>query len=449
MKLKQKSVFVLSKNGIPLEPTHSAKARVLVKKGKAIVKTVKPYKIQLTYHTTEYTQPKKLGIDSGYLHIGFSVIDDKREYLSGEVNMLDGMKLRLKERSDYRRLRRQRLRYRAPRFDNRVSSKKKGWLAPSIQHKLDTHIRIMGMVKSLLPISYTTIEVANFDIQKIKNPEIQGVEYQQGEQLGFWNVREYVLHRDKHKCQNPNCKNKDKSPILEIHHIVFKDNGGPDTPSNLITLCTKCHTSANHKKGKFLYEWQNNQPKLNSFRDSTFMSIIRWRLIGIEDAIHTYGYITKNNRIKNGIEKTHYNDAFVIAGGTNQERAKPLTIQQVRRNNRSLEKFYDAKYIDIRTGEKTSASELSNGRRTRNKSSEKNGENTRKYRGKKLSNGDRRIRTQRYFYQPNDLVIFKGKTCRVIGTMNKGKSVKLDNKKNPNPKNLTPYKFSKGLVVIC
>lgn len=185
------------------------------------------------------------------------------------MELLDGVKKRLKERSDYRKQRRGRKRHREPRFDNRIASKKKGWLAPTVQHKLDSHIRFIDMLKRILPISKTIIEVANFDIQKIKNPTISGKNYQEGEMFGFWNLREYILHRDKHTCQNPSCKNKATKPILEIHHIVFRDNEGTDAPSNLITLCNKCHTSANHKKGKILYEWQTIKPKLNEFRDAT------------------------------------------------------------------------------------------------------------------------------------------------------------------------------------
>lgn len=92
-------------------------------------------------------------------------------------------------------------------------------------------------------------------IQKIKNPTIEGVKYQEGVQKDFWNLREYALHRDGHKCQNPNCKNKDTSPILKVHHIEFRNSGGTDIPNNLITLCNKCHTPVNHKKGHFLYDW--------------------------------------------------------------------------------------------------------------------------------------------------------------------------------------------------
>jgi len=438
-------VYVLSQAGKPLMPTSNAKARILLKQGKASVKTVKPFTIQLTYTTTEYTQNVTLGIDSGYLNIGFSATTDKKELISGEVKLLKGMSDRITEKLQYRRIRRKRLRYRKPRFNNR--KRKEGWLAPSIQHKLDSHIRFIDKLKSILPISKVIVEVANFDIQKIKNPDIQGEEYQQGEQMGFWNLREYILHRDNHKCQNPNCKNKDTQPILEVHHIKYQSNGGTDTPNNLITLCNKCHITSNHKQGKFLYEWQTNKPKIRGFKDATFMSIVRWRLVEFIDCLHTYGYITKNNRIKYGIEKSHYNDAFVIANGSTQTKIEPIIFEQVRRNNRGLEKFYDAKYIDIRTGEKVSAGDLNCGRRTRNKS--KNSENLRIYRGQKISKGQRRIRTQRYFYQPNDLVKYEGKIYTVKGTQNGGKYIALKGiKKVPRVELLEPYRFRKGLVVV-
>lgn len=440
-------VYVLSIDGKQLMPTTNAKARILLKQKKAKVVIVKPFTIQLTYETKEFTQPITLGIDSGYLNTGFSAVTEKKELISGEVKLLQGVSERLQERIMYRRIRRQRLRYRKPRFDNR--KRKEGWLAPSIQHKLDSHMRFIEKLKRFLPVSKIVIEVANFDIQKIKNPDISGTEYQQGEQLGFWNLREYILHRDNHTCQNRNCKNKDKEKILEVHHIVFQSNGGTDRPDNLITLCTKCHTCENHKEGKLLYNWQTEKPKIKGFKDSTFMSIVRWYLVNQlkkdSDVAVTYGYITKNHRIQNNIEKTHYNDAFCIAKGIKQTRVEPIIFEQVRRNNRSLEKFYDAKYIDIRTGEKVRASELNNGRRTRNKS--KNGENLKIYRGQKVSNGQRRIRTQRYFYQPNDLVKYEEKIYTVKGTQNGGKYVALKElKKVPKVDLLKPYKFRKGFA---
>jgi len=437
-------IYVINKEGHPLMPTtRNGKVRHLLKDGLAKVITVKPFTIQLTYETNNYTQDITLGIDSGYLNIGFSAITEQNELISGEVKLLQKMSNRITEKVQYRRIRRQRLRYRKARWENRKI--KGGWLAPSIQHKLDSHIRFIDKLKGILPITKIIVEVANFDIQKIKNPDIREKEYQQGEQMGFWNLREYILHRDNHKCQNPNCKNKDNQPILEIHHIKYRNNGGTDVPNNLITLCNKCHTSPNHKDGKFLYEWQINKPKIRGFKDATFMSVVRWKLVNFLDCLHTYGYITKNTRIDLKLEKTHYNDAFCIAEGTAQTRIEPVIFEQTRRNNRTLEKFYDSKYIDIRTGEKVSGGDLNCGRRTRNKS--KNTENLRVFRGEKISAGQRRIRTKRYFYQPNDLVKYEGKICTVKGTQNNGAYIALKEiKKVPKVELLTSYKFRKGFA---
>ena len=445
-------VYVISIDGQPLMPTSNAKARKLLKQKKANVKELKPFTIQLTYTTkTEYTQEITLGIDSGYNNVGFSAITDKRELLTGELKLLQGMKERLLEKARYRRIRRNRLRYRKPRWNNRTKSKPKGWLAPSLQHKLDSHIKFINSLYSTLPIKKCIVEIANFDIQKIKNPNIHGVEYQQGEQLGFWNIREYILHRDNHKCQNPNCKNKDKEQILEIHHIKYQSLGGTDNPNNLITLCNKCHTSPNHKEGKFLWDWCQEGKKVRGFKDATFMSMIRWYLVNklkekYSNVSFTYGYITKNHRIVNKIEKSHYNDAFAIAKGTNQVRNDKIhEVKQSRRNNRSLEMFYDAKYIDIKTGEKVSGGDLNNGRRTRNKNL--NSENLHQFRGQKLSKGQRRIRTKKHFYQPNDLVKYEGKVYSVRGTQNGGSYIRLNEiKKVPRVDLLTPYKFNKGIV---
>lgn len=442
-------VYVLNKNGKPLMPTKRyAKIRILRKRGLLKIVLAKPFTVQLLYDTKNITQDVTLGIDSGYLNIGFSAITEKQELIGGEVKLLQGQKERLYERASYRRLRRQRLRYRAPRFNNRISSKKEGWLAPSIKHKLDSHIRFIEKMQKILPISKVVVEVANFDIQKIKNPDVEGVAYQQGEQEGFYNLREYILYRDGYKCQNPDCKNKDKSPILMLHHIVFREEGGADSPSNLITLCSKCHTPINHKKGKLLHSWMMKGKKVKGFKDSTFMSMVRWRLVNYLNSIdietkQTYGFETKSKRIDLKLEKSHFNDAFCIAGGNTQKRVEPFSIEQIRRNNRSLEKFYDAKFIDLRNGEKVSASELSCGRTTRNKNL--NTENLKIYRGRKVSKGKRTIRKSRYFYQPNDLVKFNNQIYTIKGTHNNGtRAILKETGKSIKVGDLIPYRFSKG-----
>ena len=181
-------VYVKSIDGKVLMPTSNAKARKLLKQKKAKVVSLRPFVVKLTYKTkTEYIQKLNLGVDSGYSNIGFSVIDAKQEYIAGEVKLLEGMKKRLLEKASYRRIRRSRLRYRKARWNNRVKSKKKGWLAPSLKHKLDTHIKFIDYLKNILPIEKITIEVANFDIQKMKDDLISGIDYQNGGLMSiFW-----------------------------------------------------------------------------------------------------------------------------------------------------------------------------------------------------------------------------------------------------------------------
>ena len=456
-------VYILDINGKPLMPTsRHGKVRHMLENGEAIVvNTIRPFTIQLTYRTDNHIpQDVTLKLDTGSLNLGFTVLTKYRELIAGEAKLLQNMKKRMEERSMYRRNRRSNLRYRKERWSNRKV--KKGWLAPSIQHKLDSTIKFVDLMHRILPITKTIMEIGKFDIQKIKNPDIKGKEYQEGERKGDWNLREYILHRDDHKCQNPDCKyRKDDSKFdyiknnipLQTHHIVYRTNNKINTPNNLITLCIKCHTNPNHAKGKFLDLWQTNKPKVNGFKDATFMNTVRWRIVNAlkekyNNVEYTYGYLTKSKRIELGLEKTHYNDAFCLFdedSNYNQTRIDPIIFSQTRRNNRSLEKFYDAKYVDNRTGEVIKAGELNSGRRTRNKNL--NDENLRIYRGEKISKGRTSIRKQRYFYQPNDLVKYEGKVYTVKGTQSKGSYVALkETKKAIRVDILIPYKFRKGLT---
>lgn len=433
-------VLVVNKYGRPLMPTTPRKARILLKEGKAKILARNPFTIQLLYGCRGYTQPVTLGIDAGYQTIGFSTVTEKEELIGGEFKLLEGMSERITERRKYRVTRRNRLRHRKPRFDNR--KRQAGWLAPSIQHKFDSHLKLVERLKARLPITKVIIETAKFDIQKINNPDIKSEEYQQGEQYGWENLASYIRYRDNYKCQNKGCTNKSKTPILEVHHVGFWKEDRSNRPANLITLCSKCHTPANHKKGKLLYGWQ---PKVKSFKAETFMTIVYRKLVETLKAEETYGYITEIDREALNLDKSHHNDAFVIAGGKVQSRCEPLNLEHNRRNRRSLEQFYDAKYIDVRTGEKVTGSELFSGRRTRNKN--ENSENLRKYRGQKLSKGRRSIRKSRYPYQQNDLVKFRDAIYRVRGMQNLGTRVALYAESNltVDVRKVQPYLWRKGI----
>lgn len=329
-------VYVLSKEGKPLMPTsRHGKVKHLLRSGKAKVVKRTPFTIQLLYEASEYVQPITLGVDAGSKTVGLSATTEKNELFASEITLRNDIVKLLATRSENRRTRRSRLRYRKPRFLNRVKSKNKGWLAPSVQHKVDSHLKVIANVYKILPISSLIIEVASFDIQKIKNPQINGTGYQEGEQLGFWNVREYVLFRDNHKCQH--CQGKSKDKILNVHHKESRKTGG-DSPSNLVTLCETCHNGFH--KGKINLKLTKHQ----SFRDATFMSVMRWsvynKLKGIYQNVSlTYGYITKNTRISNSIDKTHNADAFCIAGNLNAKRSSNIYAQVFKRkHNRQIHK---------------------------------------------------------------------------------------------------------------
>jgi N6-L-threonylcarbamoyladenine synthase len=330
-------VYIISKSGKPLMPTKNhAKVRMLLKHKKARIIRRIPFVIQLNYDTTEYTQEVTLGVDAGSKTIGLSATTKSDVLFESNVQLRNDITKLISVRAELRRSRRNRkTRYRKARFNNR--RRNEDWLAPSIRQKIDTHLSVIARVYKILPIKRIVVEVASFDIQKIRNPDISGKEYQQGEQLEFLNVREYVLHRDGHICQC--CKGKSKDKILNVHHIESRQTG-EDAPNNLITLCETCH------KGYHLgiVKLPKTIKRGMSFRDATFMGIMRWafynKLKGIYDNVDlTYGYITKNIRIQNNLSKDHYIDARCISDNPlAQENDCLYTIRKVRCHNRQLHK---------------------------------------------------------------------------------------------------------------
>ena len=320
-------------------PCSPAKARLLLKAKKAVVKRRTPFTIQLTQATGETVQPVTLGVKAGSKEIGLSASTDKAELYASVVQLRSDIVDLLSTRRELRRARRNRkTRHRAPRFNNRIHSKNKGWLAPSVENKINAHLSRVAALRKLLPVSKIVVETAAFDIQKIKNPDIEGKEYQEGDQLGFWNVREYVLFRDGHKCCH--CHGKSKDPILNVHHLESRKMGG-DAPNNLITLCETCHKA--YHAGKITLKQKRGQ----SFRDAAFMGIMRWTFFNRLKAQcpeievrNTYGYLTKNTRIRNGFAKTKTTDAFCIAGNLAAKRLGDYFFQkQTRKHNRQIHKM--------------------------------------------------------------------------------------------------------------
>jgi hypothetical protein len=378
------TVYVLNQRGCPLMPTSQAKARHLLKEGKAKVIKRLPFVIQLKIATGETKQPVTFGMDSGYTTIGFSATTDKEELASGELRLDSKTSSRLTEKRMYRRGRRNKLWYRKPRFDNRKINT--CWLPPSTQRRYDTHLNLLHKYQKLLPITSIFIETANFDIQKIMNPDIERIEYQRGSMYGYQNMRSYLMAREKGCCQI--CGKKfDKGNPSHIHHKKQRNEEGSNRPENLAIVHEDCHTDL-HKKGLKL-----KAPK--EFKAETFMSIIQHKFEqDIPNVNITFGYKTFVDRIALGLEKTHYNDAFVIAQGTNQERCLPVTIVQKHRNNRAIQLN--------RKGFAPS------------------------------------IRRQRYSIQPQDIITIKNKEYVSKGIFNKGKYVvctdRFRNKFNLNTK---------------
>ena len=306
-------VYVLNQYGHPLMPTNRhGKVRRLLKEQKAKVIKRCPFTIQLLYNPEhEYLQEVTLGVDAGSKHIGLSATTKEKVLFEADVALRTDIVDNLSTRKELRRSRRNRkTRYRKPRFSNRKRSE--GWLAPSVEQKIDCHLGMVEKVTKILPITKIIVEVASFDIQKIKDPNIEDKEYQQGEQLGFWNIREYVLFRDNHTCQC--CKGKSKDKVLNVHHIESRKTGG-NAPNNLITVCETCHTG--YHKGTV--ELPKTIKRGMSFRDASFMGTMRWAFYdklkeAYPNVFLTYGYITKNTRIQHGLPKEHFIDARCISG---------------------------------------------------------------------------------------------------------------------------------------
>ncbi|MHB1811993.1 MAG: RNA-guided endonuclease IscB [Thermoplasmataceae archaeon] len=391
-------VPVINMRNEPLMPTTPGKARKLLKQNKARVISPSPFTIQLLYATGETKQPVRLGTDSGYKYIGFSVITERRELMSGEAVIRTDIPKLNQEKAMYRRNRRDKLWYRQPRFMNR-GNKKEGWFAPSIDHKLQTHMRLIGKLKRILPISDVIIEVASFDTQKMQNPEMSGMEYQQGELQGY-EIREYLLEKFHRTCVY--C-GKTGVP-LEVEHLTPRSRDGPDTVNNLAISCHNCNQKKNNLTAEEFGYPEVRKRALITMRDAAFMNTVRWKLTQLTGSEHTLGFITKKNRISLGLDKTHVNDAFVIAGGTDQIRTLPFTISQRRRNNRSIQ--------TNRKGFRPS------------------------------------IRRKRYAFQPGDMVLHDHERFSVVGVHNYGKSIVIkggEKKMDINTKKVKLVKYGKGL----
>lgn len=309
-------VYVIDMNDNPLMPCENVVARLLLKSKKAKVLKKCPFTIKLLNETTSYTQSITLGVDTGSSHIGTSAVtnDGKVLYMS-DVIVRNDIKDKMDARRRYRRSRRNRKnRYRKARWLNRKNSIKSGRFSPTMISKINSHVKEIEYVKSILPINNLVLETGTFDMHLMKNPMLHNEKYrhwgyQKGLNYGFANTKAKVLNRDNYTCQC--CKGKKKSNRLEIHHVIFRSNGGSDEEDNLITLCDTCHTNLHHGNLKLNLKGI----KKGSLKHATQMNSIRIQLLNIYECEETFGYITKENRQNLGLPKEHYMDAVVIASG--------------------------------------------------------------------------------------------------------------------------------------
>lgn len=324
-------VFVLDKRKKPLDPCSEKRARLLLSRGRAVVHKMYPFTIRLKDRLESdcVLSVYRLKLDPGSKTTGLAItkeepIETEEDLRAEKVIFLaeiqhrgSVIKSNLESRRSMRRTRRNRkTRYRAARFNNRT--KPKGWLAPSLQHRVDTTMSVVKKFCKLIPITHISQELVRFDMQQMRNPEISGVEYQQGTLFGY-EVREYLLEKYERKCTYCGAEN---TP-LEIEHIVPRSRGGSNSVTNLCLACRRC----NVKKGNMsLEEFLVRNPELLAkikrkakipLRDAAAVNSTRWALANKLKEIDSNlelstGGRTKYNRRKLEIPKTHALDAACV-----------------------------------------------------------------------------------------------------------------------------------------
>lgn len=339
----QNRVLVLDQNEKPLMPCKPRTCRLLLRDHQAKVVSFKPFTIQLLAPSHHYTQKVQVGVDSGQRHIGLAITQNTKVLWQGEVELRQDVSKLLTTRKEYRRDRRNRkTRYRKSRFNRKRHGKQAldVWLPPSVRSKCEHNINWINRILQKLPATDLTIEVGKFDIQKMKDPSINGLGYQQGDLYGYQNVKQYVLDRDHYTCQICGNKNAGDQPKFHIHHIIYRSLGGSNTVSNLLTVCTNCHTTQNHAEGGKLYQLMKERKQIaGSYKGATFMNILRQRLFHAFPQAHfTYGYITTIHRNGLNLAKSHFNDAVTISGiqHITEQPNTVIMIQQFRLKKRSL-----------------------------------------------------------------------------------------------------------------
>jgi 5-methylcytosine-specific restriction endonuclease McrA len=331
-------VFVIDQNQRPLDPIHSAQARQLLRNKKAAVYRQFPFTIVLKKSQPDLiVEPLRLKIDPGAKFTGIALVNDS----SGEVVFASELKHRgfairdgLTSRRQLRRGRRARkTRYRKPRFLNRT--RPEGWLAPSLQSRVDNIKTLALKLRRFAPITAISQELVRFDMQLMRNPDIQGNEYQQGTLQGF-ETREYLLEKWNRQCAY--CDVKDVP--FQIEHILPKARGGSNSITNLTLSCEKCNIKKGVKDIKdFLKKDSARLTKIlaqaeKPLADAAAVNTTRWALLKVLKTtglpVETgSGGLTKFNRSQQNIPKSHWADAATVGKSTpilNIKGIKPLLI---------------------------------------------------------------------------------------------------------------------------
>ena len=345
-------VLVVGANGIGLMPTTPRKARVLLKCHKAVVCQKKPFTIRLNYKTGCATQHCELGIDTGTQHIGVGVMVGPDVLRKDEWVLRSTMTKRslIETRKSMRKGRRHRnTGYRHPKFrphtkreysekpvlrhkhkthwivktNSFTTNRGAGWLPPSVQSKVDHHIRTIEKYLKALPLdTHMTLELGRFDMQKIKNPDIEGIQYQQGRLYQYENIKGYVLARQHYKCaicgKKFGSKRKDGSIVkMKMHHMHFVSKGGTNNPDEYLGVCDQCHTPEAHDTGALEKLRRKVRDQARGMRDMTMMNIVTARLKKAfpksDKVSYTYGNITNADRKQMRLPKAHAYDAVAIA----------------------------------------------------------------------------------------------------------------------------------------
>lgn len=316
-----KYAFVLDAKGKPLAPTKETKAWFLVRKKRARLASKYPMVIQLEKEISDKAVCKdeiRCGIDDGGLHVGIALVQKCRTknkvVFKGTIEQRDDVKHLMDIRRGYRRYHRYHKRYRKRRFDNRSSSKRKNRVAPSILQKRQAIIRVVRCLRKWVNITSYWLEDVSIDIRALTGGyKPYRWQYQRSDRLDE-NIRKAVILRDGCKCRE--CgKSKGK---LEVHHIRPRRMNGPNTLSNLITLCERCHQKTKGREEAFMDRYFS----LLGSSDNRSFNYAQHVMIGKDwlreqlsklGALHlTTGGDTANKRIDWDIEKSHSNDAICI-----------------------------------------------------------------------------------------------------------------------------------------